>query len=178
MAGGKASTHKITIARRRETALRLRLEGLDYREIAARMQPEYPSYTFSSAWRDVTYLMAEQLKKNAELAEHVCQLEMNRLDALLNAVWARAMQGSVEHINAVLRVMERRARLLGLDAPVKSDVTTDIRRVVIEYVNDWRNTSAISTSWPDDSPPALAADYGAERGAALAQDDAGNGADD
>jgi hypothetical protein len=46
-------------------------------------------------------------------------LEGQRLDALQAAIWDTCMAGGIKSINASLRIMERRARLFGLDAPVK-----------------------------------------------------------
>ena len=36
------------------------------------------------------------------------------------ALWPAAMRGDVTAVTGLLRIMERRAKLLGLDAPVKS----------------------------------------------------------
>jgi len=57
-------------------------------------------------------------------AEEVRHLEVVRLDALLTAMWPKAMQGSGWAVERCLSIMERRARLLGLDAPTKHEVMT------------------------------------------------------
>jgi len=57
---------------------------------------------------------------NAELVD----LELARLDQLLVAMWPKAMQGSGWAVERCLSIMERRARLLGLDAPTKHEVMT------------------------------------------------------
>jgi hypothetical protein len=49
-------------------------------------------------------------------------VELARLDRLHKAVWQRAISGDIPAIETVLRLMERRARLLGLDAPVRVDL--------------------------------------------------------
>jgi hypothetical protein len=36
-------------------------------------------------------------------------------------VWTKALNGDVRAVDSVLRIMERRAKLLGLDAPTKID---------------------------------------------------------
>jgi hypothetical protein len=51
-------------------------------------------------------------------------LESQRLDALLEAVWPQAAQGHLPAVDRAVRILERRARLLGLDAPQQSEVLT------------------------------------------------------
>jgi hypothetical protein len=48
-------------------------------------------------------------------AAELRELEQDRLDRLLLAVWPRAMRGELGAIDRALRVAERRARLMGLD---------------------------------------------------------------
>ena len=48
-------------------------------------------------------------------AAEVRELEADRLDRLQLAVWARALRGDLAAVDRVLRISERRARLLGLD---------------------------------------------------------------
>ena len=57
-------------------------------------------------------------------SEELRQLELERLDLLTRGLEPMASVGNPGAVNAYLRVMERRAKLLGLDAPVKTDVTT------------------------------------------------------
>jgi hypothetical protein len=44
-------------------------------------------------------------------------LEVQRLDALKAGLWERATSGDVKAVLAVLRVVQQRSRLLGLDKP-------------------------------------------------------------
>jgi len=48
-------------------------------------------------------------------AAEVRELEADRLDRLQVAVWAKALRGDLQAVDRVLRISERRARLLGLD---------------------------------------------------------------
>jgi uncharacterized protein YicC (UPF0701 family) len=64
-------------------------------------------------------------------------MELDRLDRLQRAAWATAMQGNPKAILSILKIMERRAKLIGLDAPqrLQQEVTvyeggTDIDREV------------------------------------------------
>ena len=59
-------------------------------------------------------------------ADELREQEVDRIDRLQLALWPKAMKGSERAILAIVRLMERRARLLGLDTPIKiqQDVTT------------------------------------------------------
>ena len=45
------------------------------------------------------------------------ELEVQRLDAMLGAVWDNVLQGDAGAVSTALKISERRSRLLGLDAP-------------------------------------------------------------
>jgi hypothetical protein len=52
-----------------------------------------------------------------EPSEQVLKLELSRLDAILNSIWKKVRAGDVQSIDRALRIMERRAAYLGIDAP-------------------------------------------------------------
>lgn len=60
-------------------------------------------------------LKAALTRTMREPAAEVRALEAERLDALQVRVWAKALKGDNDSVNTVLRIMQRRARLLGLD---------------------------------------------------------------
>lgn len=89
-------------------ALELRRAGASYDEISARVGYAHRS----SARRAVERALARTLQAPAaELRD----LENDRLDRLQMALWPKAMRGQERSVEMVLRVMERRARLNGLD---------------------------------------------------------------
>ena len=57
-------------------------------------------------------------------AEELRQLEEERLDRMQAGIWSTAIQGHLGSIDRVLKIMDLRARLLGLYAPVKQSQTT------------------------------------------------------
>jgi hypothetical protein len=93
-------------------ALALRREGLPYRVIAERLDWADES----SARYAVTRLLDRT--EAEEVAEMRC-IEGERLDELQRTHWAAALAGDLDAAKMVLKVMERRARLFGLDAPSK-----------------------------------------------------------
>lgn len=105
----------------REQALALRIGGATYRAIARAM-----GISPSTAHDYVTEGLNEVEQRNDEATEEVRRLELQRLDAIFLKLWPKPPQGSStipkldpRTADTLLRVMERRAKLLGLDAPTK-----------------------------------------------------------
>src|SRR5699024_12051924 len=69
-----------------------------------------------------------------EVAEQLRDVEAARLDALQRAIWERAIDGDLSAMDRVIKIVDRRARLLGLDAPqqvaVNNGVDVDIEGAV------------------------------------------------
>ena len=89
--------------------LKLRAQGLTYREISERLNIDP-----STAQRRVKRGLAETI---AESVDEMRRLEGDLLDALQFAVWSKAIEGNLQAVKTVLSVMERRSRLYGLDQP-------------------------------------------------------------
>ena len=74
------------------------------------------------------YLAFQRALKRTLVAagtEELREIELDRLDRLQRGVWAAAASGDVQAINTVLRIMDRRARYLGLDAPLVAHLTVE-----------------------------------------------------
>ena len=86
---------------------------------------------------DVSRELQRLHQQNAELSEGVVDLEVERLDVMLLAIWQDVRSGDTQAINTALRIMERRARLMGLDAPTKDqhDFTID-GEIVVKWPED------------------------------------------
>lgn len=111
---------RIERVERQRVALELRLQGFSYARIAHQMgwaSPSGPYRAVQAALKDVI----------REPAEQVRLMELGRLDAMLVAYWPLVEQGQVNAGGLVLRVMERRANLLGLDLARSVDMTAEIR---------------------------------------------------
>ena len=92
--------------------VRLRRAGLTLDEIAIRVGYSSPASVHYALKR-----INERISR--EDVEEIRNLESERLDLLQAANWDNAMQGDVPAGALVLRVMERRAKLLGLDMPIR-----------------------------------------------------------
>jgi len=67
--------------------------------------------------------------------EEYRDMMMDRLERMHQAVWVRAKEGDMRAIDTVLRIMDREANLLHLDAPVKiqTEVTIYEGQQLIEH---------------------------------------------
>jgi hypothetical protein len=102
-----------TIAERRVIALRLRRTGASYREIATQLAVDV-----ATAYADVRAELGALREQTVEEAKELRDLELQRFDEMTAGLWPQVRAGSPPHVTAAVRVSERRARLLGLDAPV------------------------------------------------------------
>jgi AcrR family transcriptional regulator len=50
-------------------------------------------------------------------------LDLERIEALIDAIWAKAENGDTWSIDRIVKLLERKANMLGLDAPKKTEVT-------------------------------------------------------
>lgn len=101
-------------------ALDLRKQGSTYRHIAATLSKVVgisDKYDHSGARRDVADELRRFNESNRESVGILKRLELERLDELHRTHWKSAVAGDVKAGLFILRLMERRARLEGLDAP-------------------------------------------------------------
>lgn len=98
-------------------ALELRKAGFTYQRIA-------DSLGYKSA-SGAHKAVASALKKTLqEPSDVVRMLEIERLDTMLSSIWSSVKQGQYGAQDRAIKIMERRARLLGLDAPARTDITS------------------------------------------------------
>lgn len=115
----RTSARKIEAQERRRKAVELRRAGASYAHIAATLD-----MAPSSVHKTVCKALAQLKDDIADQATLLQAQEADRLDHLQVKLWARAAGGDLAAIDRVLRLMERRARLLGLDAPQRIAPTT------------------------------------------------------
>lgn len=113
-------------ADREHAILDMRLHGLTFREISRRLPDAgYPRLSE----RRIRDIVAKCLKScRDEPARELRQLELLRLDQLQAAHYQAAMGGDAAAISRVLSIMDRRAKLLGLEAGAEAAVSLDEAR--------------------------------------------------
>ena len=108
--GAKTAPAKIPAAARREKALELRASGQSIRAIADKL-----GVSKSQVQRDIEKELQAAAERRKKIAELIIDLELAKLDALEKKAWEHITGGELSAIDRVLRSMERRAKLLGLD---------------------------------------------------------------
>jgi len=90
----------------------LRREGKTWQQIA-----DVVNYaTAMGAWKAYQRACQRTLQEPTDEARRI---ELDRLDALQRTYWEPAVEGNLRAADFVLRVIDRRARILGIDAPQK-----------------------------------------------------------
>lgn len=138
---GKNKKHpeRVDAAFKQTLAMRLRIKGYDYLNIGKRVYPdsEHPA---AAAYQAITQgINAVRL----DSAEQMREIELTRLDALQTLAW-KAIERAAKRgdtravstgVNSVVRISDRRAKLLGLDAPVKYDLLMSEARKMAESLD-------------------------------------------
>lgn len=113
----KRSARRLKAKERQLAALELRKGGKTYEEIAKELGYRGKSGAFKAVELALKDMMQEP-------ADEVRRLELSRLDKMLDSLWWQIGSGKHSVIEKVLKIMDRRAKLLGLDAPARRDITT------------------------------------------------------
>lgn len=112
---GQNTKRKARAAVRRKTALALRVEqGLTYEEIGLAL-----GITKQSVSNLLQQELAELAESRRELAGYELDAELDRCDFVIHGMAPGVASGDPMAAQAYLRALERRAKLLGLDAPEK-----------------------------------------------------------
>jgi len=127
---------RMSVKRRRDYTAELLTEGKTYRQIAAAT-----GVSVATAWKDIQVILAQG--PPVDLAEQRA-MALSRLDSMEERLRDRLndfehelfnaegdtveVKGSIERtMQELLRVEERRAKLLGLDAPVRTEVDASVQ---------------------------------------------------
>lgn len=106
-----ASRRRIVARERRAEALKLRKAGATYAQIA-----EAVGYASAQVAHESVMVALRDLVPKEDV-EAVREMELGRLDSLWQLHWKDAAAGNREATDKLLKIMDRRARLLGLDKP-------------------------------------------------------------
>jgi hypothetical protein len=136
---------KINAREHEEKAISLRLAGLSYQRIGDAI-----GITPSGAKRCVDRVLARIVKSTNETAEQVKQEELLRLDEMQFALYPLAKRGDIKATETILKIQQRRAKLLGLDAPEKLQVEDNLK-IKIRWINQADNDRDRDRS-PSDAP--------------------------
>jgi hypothetical protein len=102
---------EVEMRQRESEIVELRTEGFVWREIAQRVNMSTAGVA-KAYDRALTRIIAPSIERHRTT-------ELDRLDILQRVYWQPAINGNLRAADFVLRVIEKRAKLLGLDAPIK-----------------------------------------------------------
>lgn len=112
----KHSERRLKAREKQRQALELRKGGATYRAIADALGYRGPQGAQAAVESALKLTLQEP-------ADRVRQLELERLDTMVLALWSGVRGGDLGTIDRMLKLMKRRAELLGLDMPVKLEHT-------------------------------------------------------
>lgn len=129
----KLTLPPLPIRERQQRVLELRESGMSP-AIIARETGASPALVYA----DLKAILQRTQALEDDLADHYRRVELQRLDSMQQAWWARATGAATREdgslvpadekaAQVVLRIMERRAKLLGIDAPVVTKSEVDLR---------------------------------------------------
>lgn len=124
MAGAKPtkpSSRKAAGAASRKTALQLHIEGHTFEVIGKRL-----GISRQRAHKMVQEQLAEAAAERSKLGARALDTDLERVDFVMRSLVPRIEKGDDKAAQAYLRAMERRAKLLGLDAPTRTDSNTTL----------------------------------------------------
>ena len=117
---------RATAAEKRKQALELRRAGWGYQEIA----DEVGWANKGTAYTQVQKAIKEITR---ESAKELLELELERLDDLFSGLYEAARNGDNFSVDRALKIMDQRARLLGLYDQKPEDPTADVRGALLDF---------------------------------------------
>jgi hypothetical protein len=119
MARPRGQAPNPSVLEREAEVVKLRRGGMTWDLIAQRTGFADPSGARQAYMRAASRVVRDDI-------EQIRQVEEDRLDLAQAAIWGDVMAGNIQAVNALVRIMERRARLLGLDRPVQHQVEVTV----------------------------------------------------
>ncbi len=110
--------HEAEIELRRNRAIQLRVEGWSYREIAEELK-----VSVSTAFGDVESVIERNRQEANENAEKARRIALQRIDVAVRGLMPDVRSGNARSAEVMAKLEERRAKLIGLDAPEKRELT-------------------------------------------------------
>lgn len=128
----KSSQRRIKARERQSLALELRKTGATFDAIAKELDyrsRQAAAFSVNAALKRITQEPAEELRA----------LDIERLDSYLLSLNKRIKDGDTFAINTALSILARRAKLLGLDMPIKQELSGEV------FIADKKDISKVPT---------------------------------
>ncbi len=128
---------RLRLADRRSQVLQMTIAGKPMDAIASEF--ELSRQTISN---DLRKALETQERDTLSGAAELRQIQSNRLTQALDAIWLRIKGGELEAISMFIRLCEREAKLLGLDAPTRVDLRQRMEAVIA--LKGWEPQKAVA----------------------------------
>lgn len=127
--------NSVATIQRRTKAVQLRAAGLTWEEVAQKSG-------FSSKQAAQKSVMDLLKAKQSQAAEDYKIFELERLDQMTMGLAPKAFKGDPRSVDSMLRIMERRARYLGLDVPAEHNISSGDGTVTVVFDPSLSNKSS------------------------------------
>lgn len=140
---------RVITAQRRVKAWQLKIAGATLDEIATALNYASPAAVSKDLTRSMQALQAAE-----KGAKEALTLELARIDRVQRGSWTAGVAGDPKAAMVVLACIDRRVKLLGLDAPVKvestvHDAASERERLAVqELINEARAQAANADTTP------------------------------
>jgi len=140
----------LAVRQRQQQAIGLRMAGATIKQIAEQLGYASESGAYKAIMRELE-ATTQQMSGSTEA---VRQIELKRLDSMQFPQWQGVMAGDQQAVTTVLKIQERRASLLGLDAP--KQIEARVRIDVLSWNQALKDFLDIYYQYHSDSPDAPA----------------------
>lgn len=131
-AGGKEGVELVkraTKAEQQAEAVRLRVAGKDYGQIAEALE------CHPTTARKMVDRWLESRRPAQEVTEELIKISDARLEILHDVWWGPALQGDQAALDNVLKILDRRAKIMGMEVPRSTNVTVVTAESIVAFLD-------------------------------------------
>ncbi len=124
---------RMSTAARRALVWPMKVSGMGYGEIADSLKKDHGINVIpATIANDCNTVLAEVQQETRKLASGHRTMMLERIETGLRAIFDKVIKGELDAIHAMVRLMEREAKLTGADMPAKIDIEHRIRTAARE----------------------------------------------
>lgn len=128
---------KLKIEERRTIVAANILAGLNYRDIAKALD-----VSIGTVARDAQIMLARMRKEQVQTIGEAALIDLRRIDVAINAIYDDVKKGKLLSIDRLLKLLERRAKMLGYDEQVMTVNVNDTVDLEAVRKNRWKQIQA------------------------------------
>lgn len=129
----KATKKRVSTVRRRALVWDMRVKGMSLRAITLSLMETHDiKVAEMTIQNDVQAVLNSVQDKTRQIASEHRTIMLERIEQGLKAIFSKVIQGELDAIHAMVRLMERESKLVGADAPAKIDIEHRVRAMAQE----------------------------------------------